>query len=50
MRVPFLDLPAMHAELAPEIDAAWREVSGSARFVGGPAVEAFEAAWAAEGA
>ncbi|CAA9288152.1 MAG: Aminotransferase, DegT/DnrJ/EryC1/StrS family, partial [uncultured Chloroflexia bacterium] len=46
MRVPFLDLHAMHAELASEIDAAWHEVSGSARFVGGPAVEAFEAAWA----
>ncbi len=47
MKVPFLDLNAMHAELAPEIDAAWRSVSESGRFVGGPAVETFEAEWAA---
>ena len=47
MMVPFLDLPAMQAEQAAEIETAWRAVSGSARYVGGPAVEAFEAAWGA---
>jgi dTDP-4-amino-4,6-dideoxygalactose transaminase len=47
MKIPFLDLAAMHAELAPEIDAAWRKVSESGRFVGGPLVETFEAEWAA---
>lgn len=47
MTIPFLDLGAMHAEVAPQIEAAWREVSGSARFVGGPSVEDFEARWAA---
>ena len=47
MMVPFLDLPAMQAEQAAEIETAWRAVSGSARYVGGPAVDAFEAAWGA---
>jgi dTDP-4-amino-4,6-dideoxygalactose transaminase len=46
MKIPFVDLPAMNAEIATEIDEAWRETTGSARFVGGPYVEAFEGAWA----
>ena len=47
MTVPFLDLAAMHAELAPAFDTAWRDVIGTSRFIGGPEVEAFEAEWAA---
>jgi dTDP-4-amino-4,6-dideoxygalactose transaminase len=47
MKVPFLDLSAMHAELVPEFEAIWQDVISSSRFVGGPAVEAFEADWAA---
>ena len=47
MTVPFLDLAAMHADLVPAFDAAWRDVIGTSRFIGGPEVEAFEAEWAA---
>lgn len=46
MTVPFLDLAAMHAELRPELDAAWHALVNSSRFVGGSAVDAFEAEWA----
>jgi len=45
-RVPFLDLGAMHAELSDQLDACWRDLTTSGQFIGGPAVEAFEAAWA----
>jgi dTDP-4-amino-4,6-dideoxygalactose transaminase len=47
MRIPFLDLPAMHRELGAELDAAWRDVSSSASFIGGEFVDRFEAEWAA---
>jgi dTDP-4-amino-4,6-dideoxygalactose transaminase len=47
MSIPFLDLGAMHAELGPELDGAWRELVETSRFVGGPAVDRFEAEWAA---
>ncbi len=47
MSIPFLDLPAMHAEVQPELDAAWRSVTASCGFIGGAAVERFESEWAA---
>jgi dTDP-4-amino-4,6-dideoxygalactose transaminase len=46
MRVPFLDVAAMHAEVEAELDFAWRQVSRSGRFIGGAFVERFETAWA----
>jgi dTDP-4-amino-4,6-dideoxygalactose transaminase len=45
--VPYVDLRAAHTELAAELDAAWRRVASSGRFVLGPEVEAFEHAFAA---
>lgn len=45
--VPFLDIAGMHAELAAELDAAWRETLVSGSFVGGSALERFEHGWAA---
>lgn len=47
MSIRFLDLQAMHDELRPELDRAWREVTDQAAFIGGAAVERFEADWAA---
>jgi dTDP-4-amino-4,6-dideoxygalactose transaminase len=44
--VPFLDLAAMHADIAGELEEAWRCVTVSARFVGGEFVDRFEAEWA----
>ena len=46
MSIPFLDLQAMHAELLDQLDGAWHEVSRTAGFIGGAAVERFEADWA----
>ena len=46
-RVPFLDLAAGVAELRPELDAAWAAVVDGGRWVLGPRLEAFEAAFAA---
>jgi len=46
-RVPFLDLDRLHAELRPELDAAWRRLVDTSGFIGGAAVERFEADWAA---
>ncbi|MEZ0493699.1 DegT/DnrJ/EryC1/StrS family aminotransferase [Kineococcus sp. TBRC 1896] len=46
--VPFLDLERSQRDLYEEFDAAWRSITRSARYVGGPVVEAFEGAWAAE--
>lgn len=45
--VPFLDLGALHAELGPELEAAALRVIRSARFLLGPELTGFEAAWAA---
>ncbi len=42
MPIPLVDLKAQYREIAPEIDAAIREVIESAAFVGGPAVGLFE--------
>jgi dTDP-4-amino-4,6-dideoxygalactose transaminase len=36
----------MHAEVAAELDAAWRQVTASCGFIGGAAVERFESEWA----
>jgi dTDP-4-amino-4,6-dideoxygalactose transaminase len=46
MRIPFIDLPAMHAEVSNDLDEAWRQVSVSGQFIGGEAVETFESKWA----
>ena len=45
--VPFLDLGRLHAELRHELDIAWHEAVDSSGFIGGAAVERFEADWAA---
>lgn len=45
--IPFLDLITPHAELQPELTAAFQEALASAAFVGGPAVENFEREFAA---
>ena len=42
VQVPFLDLRTLHAEIATEILAAWREILENAAFVGGPHVNGFE--------
>jgi dTDP-3-amino-3,4,6-trideoxy-alpha-D-glucose transaminase len=46
VRVPFLDLSRQTAELRADLEAAIASTLDSARFVGGPAVEAFEERWA----
>jgi dTDP-4-amino-4,6-dideoxygalactose transaminase len=46
MEVPFVDLGAQVASIRPEVEAAIGEVLDTARFVGGPVVEAFEAEFA----
>lgn len=45
--VPFLDLKAMNAEAASEIQAAYQAVLASGEFIGGRFVETFETQWAA---
>lgn len=45
--VPFLDLAAAHEEIRAELDAAWRRVAASGRYVLGPELEAFEGEFAA---
>ena len=47
LRVPFADLAMQTAEVRPELDAVWRELLDSHRFIGGDVVEAFEREWAA---
>ncbi|MEZ4501048.1 MAG: DegT/DnrJ/EryC1/StrS family aminotransferase [Dehalococcoidia bacterium] len=47
MTVPFVDLRPAHDEIRAELDAAWRDVTASNGYIGGPTVEAFEARWAA---
>lgn len=41
-RIPFMDLPALHAELEDELVAVFREALRSCRFIGGPSVDDFE--------
>jgi dTDP-3-amino-3,4,6-trideoxy-alpha-D-glucose transaminase len=45
--IPFVDLAAGQAELATELEAAVRRVTGSARYLLGPELEAFEREFAA---
>jgi dTDP-4-amino-4,6-dideoxygalactose transaminase len=47
MAIPFLDLVALHAPLATEMEAAWKRVVRSSHFILGPELEAFEAEFAA---
>ncbi|OGJ84563.1 MAG: erythromycin biosynthesis sensory transduction protein eryC1 [Candidatus Raymondbacteria bacterium RifOxyA12_full_50_37] len=44
--VPFLDMEAVHAGLEDEMVAVFRQTLKSGRFIGGPKVEGFEAAFA----
>jgi dTDP-4-amino-4,6-dideoxygalactose transaminase len=46
MTVPFLDLNSAYEELRYELDAAYRRVMESGRYILGEEVEAFERAWA----
>lgn len=46
MRVPFLDMTAMNSEVRLELDGIWSHSLETSGFIGGPAVDAFEAAWA----
>jgi dTDP-4-amino-4,6-dideoxygalactose transaminase len=48
LNVPFLDLDAMHDEIRSSLDQAWKEVTATSTFIGGPHVERFEEEWAAE--
>lgn len=45
--IPLVDLAAQHAEVADEVAEGWVEVLARTAFVGGPAVAAFEAEYAA---
>lgn len=47
MKVPFLDLKAIHQTLKAEIEAAFRRVVNSGWFILGPELEAFETEFAA---
>ncbi len=42
MKVPFVDLRAMHEEVRPEIEAAFKDVLDRSAFVGGSYVDTFE--------
>ena len=42
MKIPFVDLRAMHEEVREEIEARWRLLVDGSAFVGGPAVQEFE--------
>lgn len=46
MNIPFLDLRAAYRELQPDIDAAVARSLASGYYIGGPEVDAFEAAFA----
>lgn len=45
--VPFLDLAALHAPLASEMEAAYKRVMAASHFILGPELEAFENEFAA---
>ena len=47
MNVPFLDLKAQYRELHEQLDAAYRRVAESGRFILGPEVQQFESEFAA---
>jgi dTDP-4-amino-4,6-dideoxygalactose transaminase len=44
--VPFMDLAAMTREVRGQVDQGWERLLEGSRFIGGPAVEEFELAWA----
>jgi dTDP-4-amino-4,6-dideoxygalactose transaminase len=46
-KIPFLDVPAMYAELQEELDEAARRVMASGQYILGPEVTAFEEEFAA---
>jgi dTDP-4-amino-4,6-dideoxygalactose transaminase len=46
LSIPFLDLDRLHVDLREDLDLAWKSVLTHGRFVGGPEVAAFEAAFA----
>jgi dTDP-4-amino-4,6-dideoxygalactose transaminase len=45
--IPFLDLAALHAPLASEMEAAYKRVVSASQFILGPELEAFEGEFAA---
>jgi dTDP-4-amino-4,6-dideoxygalactose transaminase len=45
--VPFTDVPAMAAEVWPSIEADYMAAMLGAKYIGGPAITAFEREWAA---
>ncbi|GAA5172778.1 MULTISPECIES: DegT/DnrJ/EryC1/StrS family aminotransferase [Amycolatopsis] len=45
--IPLVDLAVQHRQVADEVAAGWAEVLATTAFVGGPAVSAFEAEFAA---
>ncbi len=47
MKVPFVDLRAMHEEVRPELEAAFKDVLDRSSFIGGSYVETFEKDFAA---
>lgn len=47
MSVPFLDITAMNEEVRSELDGIWSNSLQTSGFIGGRAVDDFEAAWAA---
>jgi dTDP-4-amino-4,6-dideoxygalactose transaminase len=47
MRIPFIDLAALHTELSGELDQVWTSIRASSNFIGGAHVDNFEAEWAA---
>src|SRR5579864_5034677 len=47
MKVPFLDLKAVYAELRADLDAAYRRVMESGQYLLGPELEQFESEFAA---
>lgn len=47
MRIPFNDLATPHASIVEDVVAEVRALAGNSRFIGGPAVEAFEQDFAA---
>jgi len=47
LKVPFVDLAPLQAEIADELDVAWRDVVAGCAYIGGPFVERFERQWAA---
>ena len=40
--IPFLDLSGLHAQLAPQLETAYRRVASANQFILGPELEAFE--------